>query len=260
MKKYIILLTISLLAFNIKAQNQNLTVSSLSGQNVESILQQYLAGEGVLITGCNCPGVFDNPAKFNNQAGNITYPQIGSFNRNGFTSFPFTSGLVMTTGNVSIAAGPNNSSSASSAVSPSYTETALSSYTTNNVTSSASLEFDFIAMTDEFSFNFIFGSEEYCEYVNSSFNDVFAFLLTGVDPVTYAITTKNVAIGNKLTLAAEPLKTPTAAPKTADAKAAAPNAKGNKADPKGAKADPKAAAKAKAIAAAKKKMAQQKKK
>ncbi|MBP5227903.1 MAG: hypothetical protein J6336_11015, partial [Kiritimatiellae bacterium] len=73
-------------------------------------------------------------------------------------------------------------------------------------------------------------------------------------------TTKNVAIGNKLTLAAEPLKTPTAAPKTADAKAAAPNAKGNKADPKGAKADPKAAAKAKAIAAAKKKMAQQKKK
>lgn len=179
---------------SVVAQNQNLTVSSLVGQSVENILQAHLAGEGVLITGCDCPNVFSAPAKFNNQTGNVTYPQIGTFNRNGFTNFPFASGLVLTTGNVIVAAGPNNGTSVSAQVTPGYTESALSSYTTNTVFNSASLEFDFIAMADEFAFNYIFASEEYCEYVNSSFNDVFAFLLTGIDPVTYTTTTKNVAI------------------------------------------------------------------
>ena len=195
MKKLVILLIFNLfMVLSITAQNQNLTVSSLVGQSVESILQNHLAGKGVLITGCDCPNVFSDPAKFNNQTGNVTYPQIGTFNRNGFTNFPFVSGLVMTTGNVSVAAGPNSSGGSTSAVSNPYSETQLSSLATSSINGSASLEFDFIAMADEFAFNYIFGSEEYCEYVNSSFNDVFAFFLTGIDPVTYAVTTKNVAI------------------------------------------------------------------
>ncbi len=195
MKKYIIVLATSVLMFaNAVAQNQNLTVTSLVGNTVEAILQDHLAGPGVLITGCDCPDVFSAPAKFNNQTGNVTYPQIGSFNRNGFTNFPFATGLVMTTGNVSVAAGPNSSGSATSAVTNPYSESQLSSLATSSINGSASLEFDFIAMADEFAFNYIFGSEEYCEYVNSSFNDVFAFFLTGIDPVTYTTTTKNVAI------------------------------------------------------------------
>jgi len=195
MKQCVIILIVNILIIlNSFAQNQNLTVTSLVGQTVENILQNHLAGDGVLITGCDCPGVFSAPAKFNNQTGNVTYPQIGTFNRNGFTNFPFASGLVLTTGNVSVAAGPNNATSASAQVNSGYTESALSSYTTNTVNNSASLEFDFIAMADEFAFNYIFGSEEYCEYVNSQYNDVFAFLLTGIDPVTYTTTTKNVAI------------------------------------------------------------------
>ena len=195
MKKLVILLIFNLLmVFSMIAQNQNLTVSSLVGQSVESILQNHLAGKGVLITGCDCPNVFSAPAKFNNQTGNVTYPQIGTFNRNGYTNFPFVSGLVMTTGNVSVAAGPNSSGGSTSAVSNPYSETQLSSLATSSINGSASLEFDFIAMADEFAFNYIFGSEEYCEYVNSSFNDVFAFFLTGIDPVTFAVTTKNVAI------------------------------------------------------------------
>ena len=195
MKRYITLLIVNVLAaLSVVAQNQNLTVSSLVGQSVESILQAHLAGKGVLITGCDCPNVFTAPAKFNNQTGNVTYPQIGTFNRNGFTTFPFVSGLVLTTGNVSVAAGPNSSGSSTSAVSNPYSESQLSSLATSSINGSASLEFDFIAMADEFGFNYIFGSEEYCEYVNSSFNDVFAFFLTGIDPVTYTTTTKNVAI------------------------------------------------------------------
>ena len=196
MKRFL-LGTIIVLAFSImQAQNQNLTVTSLQGTNVDSILQQHLQGDGVMISGFPDPDVFDvsQKGKFNNQTGNVTYPQIGTFNRNGFTAFPFATGLVLTTGNVSVAAGPNSSSGSTSNVSNFYSETQLSSLATSSVNGSASLEFDFIAMADEFAFNYIFGSEEYCEYVGSSFNDVFAFFLTGIDPVTLTTTTKNVAI------------------------------------------------------------------
>jgi hypothetical protein len=46
----------------------------------------------------------------------------------------------------------------------------------NNI---ASLEFDFIATGTTLSFNYIFGSDEYLTWVNSQFNDVFAFFLSG---------------------------------------------------------------------------------
>jgi len=196
MKRFL-LLTISLAtAIFVAAQSPNLSVTSLQGTSIHSIIQSHLAGDGVLLSGCPYPDVFDasQAAKFNNQTGNVSSPQIGTFNRNGFTNFPFATGLVMTTGNVSVAAGPNNSTSASSEVNPGYIESALSTYATNTVKKSASLEFDFIAMADEFCFNYVFGSEEYCEFVNTGYNDVFAFLLTGIDPATNMTTTKNVAI------------------------------------------------------------------
>ena len=40
------------------------------------------------------------------------------------------------------------------------------------------LEFDFVATGDTVKFNYIFGSDEYLEWVNSSFNDIFAFFLS----------------------------------------------------------------------------------
>jgi gliding motility-associated-like protein len=41
------------------------------------------------------------------------------------------------------------------------------------------LEFDFEAGGDSISFNYVFGSDEYLEWVNSPFNDIFAFFLSG---------------------------------------------------------------------------------
>lgn len=185
MKKCVVLFFNVLFLFALNAQNPNLTVSSLVGTNVDSILKHHLEGNGVLLSN----------GKFNNQTGNVTYPQIGTFNRNDFTDFPFATGLVLTTGNVSVAAGPNNSGAASSSVGNHYTESDLSPCSGGySLTSCASLEFDFIAMADTFAVNYIFASEEYCEYVGSSFVDPFAFLLTGVDPVTFVVSTKNVSI------------------------------------------------------------------
>ena len=174
----------ALLFFATGAQNPNLTVSSLEGKHVDTLLKQHLAGDGVILLN----------GKFNNQAGNVVYPQIGTFHRNGFTAFPFDSGLVITTGNVSLAAGPNNSVSASGPMGVTYIDPGLTPYSSGFLTNCASLEFDFSTMSDSFALNYIFASEEYCEFVNSSFNDLFIILLTGIDPVTYSITTRNVAI------------------------------------------------------------------
>jgi gliding motility-associated-like protein len=214
MKRYFIVLITSVLTiFCSVAQNQNLTVTHLMNVPVDTILQQHLQGQGVIISGF--PGYeffYDGEVhhgKFNGQ-NTVTYDQIGVFNRNGFTAFPFETGLVMTTGNVSVAAGPNNSGSASQEISPHYQAPWLLNYTTGtSVTSAAELKFDFIAMADTFAFNYIFASEEYCEYSNSpSVNDVFAFILEGIDPYTLQNTTKNVAIVPNSITATNPNGTP----------------------------------------------------
>ncbi|MFB1019202.1 MAG: choice-of-anchor L domain-containing protein, partial [Flavobacteriales bacterium] len=41
------------------------------------------------------------------------------------------------------------------------------------------LEFDFEAGGDSISFNYVFGSDEYLQWVNSTYNDIFAFFLSG---------------------------------------------------------------------------------
>ena len=50
-----------------------------------------------------------------------------------------------------------------------------------NYFNSAILEFDFVPNNSEVSFRYIFGSEEYLEWVNSSYNDVFGFFVDGVN-------------------------------------------------------------------------------
>ena len=43
----------------------------------------------------------------------------------------------------------------------------------------ATLEFDFIPNSDTVSFNYVFGSDEYLTWINSEYNDVFGFFISG---------------------------------------------------------------------------------
>lgn len=188
MKKIILILILLVASFQVRlfAQNNNVTVQSLLGVHIDTILKYHLAGEAVELTN----------GKFNNHTGNVTYNQIGSFNRNNYTQFPFETGLVMTTGEVSVAAGPNSGGGSSASIPNYYTDPVLqqSGLATATLNGCAALDFDFLAYADTFAFNYVFGSEEYPNFVCATYNDIFIFMLTGPDPVTGVTSTRNVAI------------------------------------------------------------------
>ncbi len=185
-KRLIILITLLCSAICNTAFGQIVTTSArnLIPQN---LIQSVLAGTGVSMTN----------GQFNWSSGNIATDQIGTFvNGPSFTSFPFTSGIIMTTGNIIVAEGPNDKTNASMNVTQSTAvrDPDLQALVSKPLKSTTALEFDFIASSSSFEFEYVFASEEYPEYVCSQYNDVFGFFLTGLDPVTLTVTTKNIAV------------------------------------------------------------------
>ena len=71
----------------------------------------------------------------------------------------------------------------------------------NSTSDAAFLEFDFVPSSNVASFNFVFSSDEYLTYVNTVFNDVFAFYVSGpgiagpfASPVGFPGGSQNVAV------------------------------------------------------------------
>ena len=122
-------------------------------------------------------------------ASNITWStgaNFGSTNGIGFfqntnPNFPMQSGVVLSTGDVTNASGPNNTLLSDGSLAwPGDTnlETTMATYGVSMVSKNATiLEFDFTPISSYFSFDFIFASEEYGNF-QCQFSDSFAFLLT----------------------------------------------------------------------------------
>lgn len=89
-----------------------------------------------------------------------------------------TEGIILTTGKVFDAAGPNRRSNTTFALGTKG-DRALEGIAKGITYDAVWLEFDFKPEMETVIFNFFFGSEEYTEYVNSQFNDVFAFYISG---------------------------------------------------------------------------------
>ncbi len=93
----------------------------------------------------------------------------------------FESGMVLSSGTIAHAIGPNNNSEIS-AVFGLPGDTALDALIPGFHTEDASvLEFDFVPTSDHITFSYVFASDEYNEFVNSEFNDVFGFFVNGVN-------------------------------------------------------------------------------
>ncbi len=114
---------------------------------------------------------------------NITFTgqpdQLGSF-AEGDEAIGMESGLILSTGIVAGAIGPNSTTSHTSGEGNSgISDPDLNMITGTQTHDAAILEFDIAATGDSLLFDYIFASEEYNEYVCSSFNDAFGFFVSG---------------------------------------------------------------------------------
>jgi outer membrane protein OmpA-like peptidoglycan-associated protein len=104
---------------------------------------------------------------------------IGSFNYKLEHNNLISKGIILSTGKIKDAIGPNdvpNKGNESYKIRTSG-DLDLSRIAHGETFDAAILEFDFTSSTDSISFNFFFASEEYPEYVKKNVNDVFGFFL-----------------------------------------------------------------------------------
>lgn len=178
-----LVLALSLIGFGLQTQAQ---LEVETGLTLEEYVNEVLLGNGI-------------------QAFNITYQ--GGFDQLGYLegaddSFGIPSGLLMSTGAATEVAQPGDDGSCGFGtgctdcqgmgvdndlldIANSVPAMINEDFTVADVNDLSVLEFDFIAAGDSVRFNYLFGSVEYpvnetaCDYINSSFNDVFAFFLSG---------------------------------------------------------------------------------
>lgn len=104
--------------------------------------------------------------------------QAGVFT-NGLTSgIGIDSGIIMTTGSVFNAPGPNTAENIG-ATTNTGGDAQLQSLVGGSLYDANVLEFDFVSTGGSLFFNYVFASEEYEEFVFTEFNDVFAFFVDG---------------------------------------------------------------------------------
>ncbi len=146
------------------------TQGAALGMTPLQLVQSRLVGQGVTVSNVT----------FNGSATNITSNQIGSFDAvvGAYVQLGLSGGIIMSSGKVIDAIGPNTLPLASSAMgTPGDPDLNLLSGKTT--ADAAIIEFDFIPVADTLKFQYVFGSEEFFFYCNSNYNDCFGFFLSG---------------------------------------------------------------------------------
>lgn len=146
------------------AQTAGLTTEDLQGPMTADSLANELVGVGVQISNVEYIGAEIAAGTFTGDASIVG----------------FDSGIILSTGKVSDVEGANQKENTSEDNSSSG-DSQLDQLAGATTEDAAVLSFDFVPDGDEVFFNFVFSSEEYNEYVNSKFNDVFAFYVNGTN-------------------------------------------------------------------------------
>ncbi len=153
-------LAISVVAFSVPAYSMTITPFDTADN-----LAQALVGSGVTVTDATYSGAT---------------AASGYFTGGVAAGIGIESGIVLTSGLASNLNGTENTSDSitgNNGVSgTSYLNALIPGYTTYDA---SVLEFDFTSEGDTAFFSYSFGSDEYNEYVDSNYNDVFGFFLDG---------------------------------------------------------------------------------
>ena len=162
-------------------------VTPSTGQTPADIVNNVLVGGGVNVSNVKFNGVSTTLTASNGA-------QIGTFTNNlsVYPALGFSSGIIIATGNINVAPGPNDENGASDEVMNSVSCPELANLISGwgSPYYPAVLEFDFMTVANSVAFRYVFASEEYPDFVGTSYNDVFGFFVT--DLVTNV--TKNIAL------------------------------------------------------------------
>ena len=116
------------------------------------------------------------------------------------TNIGIKEGIILSTGNAINVAGANSKGYNLSTNWGLKGDNDLDNYYDQKTMDAAVLEFDIIPISNEISFNYVFASEEYPEYVNSGYSDIFAFFITGPKPIGGNYNKQNIALIPNTTL------------------------------------------------------------
>jgi len=157
-----------LIFFGDAAMSQLTTATSMTPTQ---LVEDVLVGNGVAVSNVSYTGSANAIGSFNGASTNLGLA----------TGIVLTTGTVLNTGGVFGGDGPQGPNDSGSAGTdngaPGYGPlTALAGTDTHNA---AILEFDFVPQSDSVHFKYVFGSDEYPEFVDGGFNDAFAFFISG---------------------------------------------------------------------------------
>ncbi|MFH2094344.1 MAG: choice-of-anchor L domain-containing protein, partial [Bacteroidota bacterium] len=178
MKKTLVLLSINLLCFGSLFSQ----VVTLPYTNATDYVQNVLVGGGVTVTNVTSNCIFNAPAT------------MGQFSGFGVTPIGLDNGVIMSSGDVQLADDPNTSGSAGTTSGTGSDPQLAALVPGYSINDAAVLEFDFVPLASPVDFRYVFASEEYPEWVNSSYNDAFGFFISGPNPGGGNYTNQNIAI------------------------------------------------------------------
>jgi hypothetical protein len=155
--------------------------TDLSGALTPTDLANTLAGAGVSVSNVTYVGADEAAGQFTGGNGIVGFDE----------------GVILSSGKVADVVGPNNDGGKTTTFGNAG-DTDLDSLSGFNTLDAAVLEFDFVPTTSHVQFSYVFSSEEYNEYVNTQYNDAFAFFVNGTNcavvgdpPVPVTINTIN---------------------------------------------------------------------
>ena len=114
----------------------------------------------------------------------------------GASDLGFANGVILTSGGADLVFGPNdNGSIGRSNEEPGDSDLEIFPWGSSGSYDACILEFDFVPTGDQISLNYIFGSEEYPEWIGTQFNDAFGIFIEGGSeyPADMSLIDRNLA-------------------------------------------------------------------
>ena len=172
-------LTFIIICLSISAYSQIQINSSYTPQQ---LVQNFFVGGGVTVTNVSFQGL----------SGGTGCSQIAYFSNGNTTPLGMASGIVLATGCVQNVAQSGNAFMNDQVGGPGLP--LINQITGGTSYDGAMLSFDFIPQDSPIMFRYVFGSEEYPEYVGSQYNDGFGFFVTGPNPSGGTYNNVNIAL------------------------------------------------------------------